>query len=735
MPDPARARLVSAPRSLSDPRSGRQIRVLAVCSLLLAAPPVSAQPEPSPERIVELRYAWQAELARQDVAAWTSDLVAAPRGPGLSVGTIQDPAIILKELGPKLDEDYKLLRPGLARLAARTAERRDDVRKEWAEVVRQRAVFRRHVDRQQASYSFDFDSGSLPGLRLTLLDGLLIAWAVAALLVTLRLRAKELRLELRRARRAATAGLLVAALAPAFPGCGRPPAGADARPWLVREQEQLTAATAEAAARTTATTAEAAKKWQAAIDGWARLVTSPTDSVDSLVLREEKAIHDKLHEALTDARLTDRLARDAEQQREVLTDEKARLDGLIAGSRWRSTLFSGLRVTAAALLLGASVTPFWTVRRARRAAARLRERTCPRCGARDRLEAEPRGGDPAPGRYKGKKRAKEPTPPDEDAEGLEREVRCGNCGLRVRQSYLSLPRFCIPTVGVRSSGKTHMLVTAYDRIRRRTAPTVATLQPAPSTRDRETETRFEQLIDLVLNRRAEAGFTDLALPNPILIHLKDADPAGANSALLNLFDYSGELINLAVDVNLLRQTAVRMDGFMLFLDPTQLYGDGANVTLDQQLGMLDEFLDHMRRARKVPVGEVIPVPVAVCIPKFDLLVSDNPIGRQSIRYIRELLENLSPPPRQTTLEVLRERSDLVEQMLPLMFPGADIRRIIEGYFGRQLLFFPMSSVSLFEHELGVRNLEERTMAPWGVAEPILWLMHMHGYDVFAPAGE
>ncbi len=733
MPDPAGARPASAPRSPADPRSGRPILVLAVCSLLLVAPPVSAQPEPSPERIVELRYGWQAELARQDVAAWTSDLVAAPRGPGLSVGTIQDPAIILKELGPKLDEDYKLLRPGLAKLAARAAERRDDVRKEWAEVVRQRAVFRRHVDKQQANYGFDFDSGSLPGFRLTLLDGLLIAWAVAVLLVTLRLRTKELRLEWRRARRAATAGLLVTALA--FPACGRLPTGADARPWLVREQEQLTAATAEAAARATATTAETAKKWQAAIDGWARLVTSPIDSVDALLQREEKAIYDKLHETLTDARLTDRLARDAEQQRDKLGDEKAKLGDLIAGSRWRSTLFSGLRVAAAALLFGVTVSPFWAVRRARRAAARLRERTCPRCGARDRLEAEPRGGDPVPGRYRGKKTAKGANPPDADAESLEREVRCGNCGLRVRRSYLSLPRFCIPTVGVRSSGKTHMLVTAYDRIRRRTAPTVATLQPAPSTRDRETETRFEQLIDLVLNRRAEAGFTDLALPNPILIHLKDADPAGANSALINLFDYSGELINLAVDVNLLRQTAVRMDGFMLFLDPTQLYGDGANVTLDQQLGMLDQFLDHMRRARQVPVGEVIPVPVAVCIPKFDLLVSDNPIGRQSVRYIRELLENLSPPPRQTTLEVLRERSDLVEQMLPLMFPGADIRRIVEGYFGRQILFFPMSSVSLFEHELGVRNLEERTMAPWGVAEPIIWLMHMHGYEVFAPAGE
>ena len=89
---------------------------------------------------------------------------------------------------------------------------------------------------------------------------------------------------------------------------------------------------------------------------------------------------------------------------------------------------------------------------------------------------------------------------------------------------------------------------------------------------------------------------------------------------------------------------------------------------------------------------------------------------------------------QTTLDVLHRRSDLVEEMLPLMFPGADIRAIVEGYFGKQVLFFPMSAVSLFEHELGVKDLERRTMAPFGVTEPILWLLHMHGYQVFANQG-
>jgi hypothetical protein len=174
-----------------------------------------------------------------------------------------------------------------------------------------------------------------------------------------------------------------------------------------------------------------------------------------------------------------------------------------------------------------------------------------------------------------------------------------------------------------------------------------------------------------------------------------------------------------------------MDGFMLFLDPTQLYGDGINVTLDRQIAQLNEFMADMREARNVPVGQVIPVPVAVCITKFDLLLTENPIQGQSVPFIRRMLSELNPPPKQTTLDTIQGRSALVEQMLELMFRGVDIRGLVESYFGPRVMFFPVSSVSLFENELGVKDLSKRTIAPFGVAEPFVWLLHMHGYEVFA----
>ena len=89
----------------------------------------------------------------------------------------------------------------------------------------------------------------------------------------------------------------------------------------------------------------------------------------------------------------------------------------------------------------------------------------------------------------------EPKPEPEPDDGPKETgyVECKSCGFRFLRSYQKVHRLCFPAVGVRSSGKTHMLATAYDRVRKRIAPTAAVVQPAPSLGD----ARFERshLID------------------------------------------------------------------------------------------------------------------------------------------------------------------------------------------------------------------------------------------------
>src|SRR5205823_13216116 len=165
------------------------------------------------------------------------------------------------------------------------------------------------------------DSGAPPGFRPHVFDAVLLAWTAVALAVALRLRGKEKRLEYRRARRAVTAVVLFAGLA-ALPGCGEAGAGS-ARSWAAREEAELAAAAKDAADAATAATAAADKKWQAAVDGWAKLVAAPGETVDAVVLREEADVRDRLRGVAAEARLADRLAKDAEEQRAKLADARA----------------------------------------------------------------------------------------------------------------------------------------------------------------------------------------------------------------------------------------------------------------------------------------------------------------------------------------------------------------------------------------------------------------------------
>jgi hypothetical protein len=342
-----------------------------------------------------------------------------------------------------------------------------------------------------------------------------------------------------------------------------------------------------------------------------------------------------------------------------------------------------------------------TMRKRRAQAARQ----CPRCLAMDKLRVE--ASQVKDERY--------PEP---------QHARCAECDYKFRASYRRLPRLCFPTVGVRTSGKTHWLVTAYDLVKNNNVPVPAVFKKAPSLADDE----FDALIERILKSHQGAMATvQNVLPYPLLFHVEDRDRLGTNAALLNLFDFSGELMDQRIDEYVLRRRALMMDGFVLFLDPTQVSGRGAGLRLEDQVRALTHFHEEMRDMRGLDVGAKLQIPVAVCISKLDLLLTKNPLGGESVPWIETLRATQT---ERLTLQTLGQRSQMCEQVLSVMFPGWSIKRTLEENFGGRFLFFPMTPVGLEESELGVENLADRTFAPFGVLEPILWLMHMHGYCMF-----
>lgn len=712
------------------PRSGRW---LAAAVALLSAAPAGAQPAGAPaEGVLAARLEWHRQLARQAAAELEKAAVAPPgaRPDSGTMGRLGNPQAVLNLLRGKdgLTEQQATLRQKLDALVATAPAREKQAVTKWSAVYQNRVAFQQHVDQEQARHGFEFATNSPPPLRLGPPDAAVLAWAVVAIAVGWVMAVHEFRVGIRRRRRGrvAAAGLAVLVLLPASGG-GCAGATADTRSWADREELQLNREAAEAAKQADAAEAEANKNWPLVLKDWSRLLAADADDARSLeqaFLTNEAAIRQSARRLAEASILAERLTQEAEAERTSLDADRARLKTLVETSQYHRTVYNVGRVVVGAVLVGLVFAPlYWARRRRRRWRARQAE-VCPRCLAEGRMRQET-----VKLRY-----------------GKSRTVVCEECGFRIDRDDARLPRLCFPTVGVRTTGKTHMLFTAYDRIRSGTAPTAAALECVPSDADEQ----FEKRVELILGRGEARGTahdrtTDdvTKLPSPIILRVEDADTTGETSVLVNLFDYGGEMVrgNVKLEEDLLRQRAVRHDGFMFFLDPTQLYGDVVdgrhNLRLDDQLKALIAFHKDMRTVRKIgggaadgsEGGAVISLPVAVCISKFDLLKTENPIRGLSVPYIHKLVTDLNPP-GPLSLRTIAARSAAVEEMLPLMFPGLDLRKKLGQYFGGRVMFFPTSAVSLNLRELGVRDLKQRTIAPFGVVEPILWLLHMHGYQVF-----
>ena len=62
-----------------------------------------------------------------------------------------------------------------------------------------------------------------------------------------------------------------------------------------------------------------------------------------------------------------------------------------------------------------------------------------------------------------------------------------------------------------------------------------------------------------------------------------------------------------------------------------------------------------------------------------------------------------------------------------MFPGGNLRRGLGSQLGNNVMFFPLTPISIDDAQLGIADISQRNLLPFGVAEPIYWLMHMNGY--------
>ncbi len=80
-----------------------------------------------------------------------------------------------------------------------------------------------------------------------------------------------------------------------------------------------------------------------------------------------------------------------------------------------------------------------------------------------------------------------------------------------------------------------------------------------------------------------------------------------------------------------------------------------------------------------------------------------------------------------TWDVIEARSRLLGELRDTIWPGWEIQRQIDDLFGGRYLFFPLTPVGL--DGAGEADLSLRTISPFGLLEPLLWLLEMNGYPV------
>ncbi len=371
-----------------------------------------------------------------------------------------------------------------------------------------------------------------------------------------------------------------------------------------------------------------------------------------------------------------------------------------SGSVGRGAMTLGLCVAVVAL----AFAPLVAVRRRNRKQQLVDTATCPRClsghslklltgNARDARQFEPR------------------------------HMECRQCKYHFREMYRHVQRECFGVVGIRGSGKTHWLVTAYEQIKNGHVSARAALQKVPSLADEQ----FERYIKEVLEAHQQMHPTGPGVPSPLMFSVRDVDRWGRAGAMMNVFDFAGAVTSQDIYASDVRRRALLMDGIILFLDPTQLRPHDVDLGIDSQILALTQLHEELRDLRRMRMGRVIPVPVAVCVSKLDLLLNRNPLGSRSRALIKGLRGTLSEKP---SLSALHARSRLLSREMQLIFPGWNLQRTLRENFGSRWLFFPLTPVGIEEDELGVEDLKRRTFAPFGIVEPLLWLLHMRGYCVF-----
>ena len=282
--------------------------------------------------------------------------------------------------------------------------------------------------------------------------------------------------------------------------------------------------------------------------------------------------------------------------------------------------------------------------------------------------------------------------------------------------FRPVPKVSFPTLGIPSAGKTHWLAMVYRELNKGNFSKEVEFAKIRSSSSDD----FERIVDdILVSKTRPSASQHFAIPRPLVFNFLDHDPLGRSNILVNIFDYSGEVLRSMTLEDHQRKRAFTADGYFFFLDPTK--------TSDEQTQPLANFRQDVRLVKGLRAGQQIRCPVALCVPKIDLMPDEEYARGGNI--VEKFYDDLRDIGWGMDEASIKKRSGLMRRLRDDIWPGWEIERQIDDLFGGRYMFFPLTPVGL--NEPGEEDLSKRTIAPVGILHPLMWLLHMNGYPVLS----
>jgi len=266
----------------------------------------------------------------------------------------------------------------------------------------------------------------------------------------------------------------------------------------------------------------------------------------------------------------------------------------------------------------------------------------------------------------------------------EYEAHCPYCGTELFSS--NSKQYGIQLVGGVGTGKTTFLAAFWHEYK-------DMLQHRPDISFEETPPEaFADLEDWFDTGRSESTLETNANMYSIIHNIGQK-----TSVQMTIYDIAGEAFDFAGSETQQQQFRY-CEGFLVVIDPT--------ATPNYVSDTLTNFINSMNEIKGKNASKVAAVPVAVIITKSDLHKKE--IGIPHIKASYKAVSDSGMPP------TFEQHQDDVCRAFLTNNGYENAVNLIEAEFSN-IRYFPVSAMG--------HNAENGQYEPWGIMEPVLWLMH------------